>query len=228
MCHCVTGWSKTPQWTGRPSEAFLLSTSPADPTWSLILDSKAADTAVGGKTHASLFTACPYLRQRQKRNTLSCWFKIAQNPDISQNIQHKKSEVLFLLKSQIKHSQEYLLSVKINFFQELRLALQIWMQTFIFKTVYMYIFYIFVSLLFLQDLIISSTPAKSGVEEIFQVILNDVHSEFWGVCHCNWRAICVRWILLFCAWCTMVFLKKTHLQSKHCSPETMSYLLYRI
>lgn len=67
-CRWVTGRSKILQWTECPSRAFLLSTSPTDPTCSPVLD-WAADTAAGLKTHSSLFNACPFLGRRRKINT---------------------------------------------------------------------------------------------------------------------------------------------------------------
>ena len=53
-----------------PLGLFLLSTSPADRTWSPILD-RAADTSAGGETQTSLFIACRCLRRRRKTNTLN-------------------------------------------------------------------------------------------------------------------------------------------------------------
>lgn len=53
-----------------PLRPFLPSTSPADPTCSLVLD-RAADPAAGGKSPTSLFTACPRLGRRNKRRSLT-------------------------------------------------------------------------------------------------------------------------------------------------------------
>lgn len=57
---CATGRSKILQWTGRPSQAFLLSTSPTDPTCSPH-SNRAAGTAAGVETVHLLSSACPYL-----------------------------------------------------------------------------------------------------------------------------------------------------------------------
>lgn len=78
-------WSKILQWTGRPSGAFLPSTSPTDPTCSPD-SSRAAGTAAGHETLHSLFTACPYLFWGQ--TWASGWiFKNAIFPPLDRHLQ---------------------------------------------------------------------------------------------------------------------------------------------